>query len=129
MPRSSYQAYLRSDHWRSFKKRYRQSDRPQQCQGCGSKYYELHHVTYERLGHEHLDDVVPLCRFCHKTMHGILEGRHLTSWERAELEEREREARKKARAITLQTTESSDERDRASRIAAILGVDLSRPSS
>lgn len=27
---------------------------------------EVHHTTYERLGHEHRDDLVALCRRCHQ---------------------------------------------------------------
>lgn len=66
---SSYQDYLRSAHWAAVKKRYRQSDREQACIHCGDPAYELHHLSYARLGRELLDDLVPLCR----THHGALE--------------------------------------------------------
>ena len=34
---------------------------------------DLHHRTYERLGHEHFTDVIPLCIECHKKFHEIEE--------------------------------------------------------
>lgn len=37
------------------------------CQGCGAEDWPLdcHHLTYERLGQEEMDDLVTLCRNCH----------------------------------------------------------------
>ena len=42
------------------------------CQGCGyqSKPLDVHHVTYERFGHEDIDDLLSLCRDCHNEVHG-----------------------------------------------------------
>lgn len=67
--RSDYQAYLRSDHWQRVKRRYRRSKMPQTCVVCGDPRYQLHHKTYERLGREHLTDLVALCELHHTRRH------------------------------------------------------------
>lgn len=69
---ATYGIYLRSQAWKEFKHRYRLSDRPQHCLVCEGKRYQLHHVTYDRVGQELLDDVMPLCRKHHETLHGLL---------------------------------------------------------
>lgn len=67
--RSRYEVYLLSEHWREVKRRYRASDLPQDCYACGAAQVDLHHVTYVRLGHEELTDLVPLCRDHHDRVH------------------------------------------------------------
>lgn len=64
-----YTDYLKSAHWKSFKARYQQSDRPQECIRCGNPRYELHHRSYDHVGAEQLDDVVALCRAHHSRAH------------------------------------------------------------
>ena len=32
---------------------------------------EVHHLTYERLGHEHPEDLIVLCPACHAAEHGL----------------------------------------------------------
>ena len=47
------------------------------CAVCGEpwtlRHGDLHHRTYDRLGHERFDDLIPLCRECHERVHRILE--------------------------------------------------------
>lgn len=65
----SYDAYLASPHWRSTKASFRASDLPQVCI-CGEvDNLDLHHKTYARLGCEHLEDLILLCRNCHRMVH------------------------------------------------------------
>jgi len=71
-----YKEYLKSDHWREFRLRYSNSKQPQNCLVYGSINYELHHRTYERLWHEHLTDVVPLCRAHHAKTHALVKQGH-----------------------------------------------------
>jgi hypothetical protein len=66
----TYYHYLNSAHWKNFRKEYRNSDNPQKCVECGSSNFTLHHKSYENLGKETFDDVIPLCRFCHNKTHG-----------------------------------------------------------
>ena len=41
-----------------------------QCQKCKTaKNLVVHHINYERLGHEKLSDLVTLCKSCHKKVH------------------------------------------------------------
>jgi 5-methylcytosine-specific restriction endonuclease McrA len=41
-----------------------------QCAACGSwKKIQLHHVSYDNLGHEPDQDLVPLCFKCHRNAH------------------------------------------------------------
>lgn len=68
----NYSAYLKSPAWRDLKAQYRASDLPQICM-CGSDEVQLHHTTYERVGAERLDDLIPLCRHCHTQAH-VLEA-------------------------------------------------------
>ena len=42
------------------------------CEQCRLPWgLEVHHQTYERLGHESLDDLICLCGDCHRKVHGI----------------------------------------------------------
>lgn len=65
-----YAEYLTTQHWRHMRAlaidRYGVA-----CALCNSSGSEVHHRTYERLGQERLDDLIVLCRSCHKKHHGI----------------------------------------------------------
>lgn len=39
------------------------------CAICNAPKPEVHHRTYERLGHELLTDCIPLCDECHELYH------------------------------------------------------------
>jgi phage terminase large subunit GpA-like protein len=64
-----YKRYLRSNAWAIRKNAYyRRFNR--QCAACGSwKRIQLHHVSYENLGHEPDQGLVPLCRADHVNAH------------------------------------------------------------
>jgi hypothetical protein len=71
---NTYTAYLRSDHWTDFKKKY--FDKHEKvCFCCGEDARDLHHTTYEHLGSELQKDVKPLCRKCHKKVHRMVKRR------------------------------------------------------
>ena len=92
-PYVNYKGYVRSAKW--FKKRadYASSGRSMDCYICGAKAgtykLEMHHRTYERLGSEHLDDLVPLCaKPCHAKVSAAWKkekkkpkGKRRTLWE------------------------------------------------
>jgi hypothetical protein len=67
-----YKEYLKSDHWKEMKVKYRNSTLPQFCCGCGSVDFQLHHKTYKNLYHENLVDFLPLCQKCHFRFHKYL---------------------------------------------------------
>src|SRR5574343_267652 len=66
---NSYEDYLKSDTWASFKAKYRASSLPQNCLLCNSEFVQLHHISYKRICRETLEDVIPLCGSCHKREH------------------------------------------------------------
>ncbi len=84
-PKPKYQEpdlYTGSNEWYEFKRNYLQSDKWQAlrqkrfkkdnycCFSCKQSLpLELHHITYKRLGNEHLNDVRSLCRDCHQAIH------------------------------------------------------------
>jgi 5-methylcytosine-specific restriction endonuclease McrA len=66
MPRFSVQ-YLASPQWAA-KKAEVYASRPSCCECCGTfgcGPLEVHHLTYERLGHELMSDLQILCADCH----------------------------------------------------------------
>jgi len=69
--KEEYREYLESNHWKEIRKK--ALDRAgRKCQLCSSKTnLNVHHNTYKNLGHEDLNDLVVLCRNCHKKFHNI----------------------------------------------------------
>lgn len=68
--KTTYAQYLKSAHWRRFRARKLKLVQ-NKCQDC-NKYRrapQLHHLTYTRLGHEKIDDVLALCGRCHMKRH------------------------------------------------------------
>jgi hypothetical protein len=63
-----YQAYIRSAKWRRRAERIKKRDH-YQCRTClENSQLEVHHRTYERLYHEHDDDLITLCSWCHEAI-------------------------------------------------------------
>lgn len=67
----SYSAYLRTKHWNMLREKYFTLNK-NICCWCGSvDYVQLHHLNYKNIGKESLDDLVPLCKSCHKELHKV----------------------------------------------------------
>lgn len=90
-PQTTYRAYMRSKEWREFRAAwwatYDKKHPVRRCYIClctqaeYGKTFDLHHVTYERLGREHFDDLVPLCAGpgrCHDRVTKAWRARHRT---------------------------------------------------
>lgn len=60
----AYERYLQSGAWAK-KRAERLSIDSHKCQVCGAEAEEVHHLTYNRLGKESMDDLVSLCKKCH----------------------------------------------------------------
>lgn len=61
-----YQAYLQTPHWKAFANKVR-AFWDCRCAFCYSaEPLDVHHRTYDRLGHEELTDCIALCHKCHK---------------------------------------------------------------
>jgi len=65
----TYSEYLKTNHWRLLKERYKESNYIQVCAMCGRGRVEYHHRTYKNMGNENLNDIIPLCRKHHGECH------------------------------------------------------------
>lgn len=64
-----YQDYIKSSDWKKQSKR-RMAIDDFKCQRCGTaKNLVVHHITYDRLGNEKMEDLITLCRKCHEEIH------------------------------------------------------------
>ncbi len=64
--------YLKSEHWSSL--RARALERNSKCEACGrSGRREPHHMAYRQIYNVLVDDLVVLCRRCHKIAHEIID--------------------------------------------------------
>jgi len=89
MDNATYQAYLKTDKWKTIAKRRMDID-GNMCVMCGSRGttgnpLEVHHLSYKCLYHEEeriYEDLVTLCHCCHKQVHALMNrqtdanGRH-----------------------------------------------------
>lgn len=64
-----YDEYIRSPRWNAVR-RWALERADYRCQVCnGPQALQVHHRTYENLGHEHPGDVIVLCGSCHELYH------------------------------------------------------------
>ena len=67
-----YRKYLQSDQWKA-KRRLVLEFMGYKCVKCRKQLTEstanIHHLSYERVRNETLDDLIPLCKECHKLEH------------------------------------------------------------
>lgn len=70
-----YAHYLKSAEWKGLRARFIRFH-GEICALCATNdgTFNLHHMTYDRVGHEALSDLVLLCEGCHHTVH-VLERR------------------------------------------------------
>ena len=87
--RAEYAAWMSSAGWWQARRRWRDTwiarfGAEPTCAVCGApwtlRHGDLHHRSYDRLGHERFDDLTPTCRRCHRTVHLILESQ--PAWRR-----------------------------------------------
>jgi 5-methylcytosine-specific restriction endonuclease McrA len=77
--RAMYDSYMLSREW-SEKRRAVIARDNGVCQRCEDAAIEqVHHLTYERIGNERLDDLIGLCAACHAIAHGEIID--LDEWE------------------------------------------------
>jgi hypothetical protein len=65
-----YEVYLQTPHWRELRAAaLKRAER--RCESCWQKTrpLDVHHLTYDNLGHEHADELMVLCRKCHRDFH------------------------------------------------------------
>mgnify|MGYP001560286122 CR=1 FL=1 len=66
--RQTYCMYLVSLRWKVRRQQRLMRDQ-WRCQDCGARATEVHHLTYDRLFEELLNDLLSLCRRCHRLRH------------------------------------------------------------
>ncbi|EEZ90869.1 hypothetical protein HMPREF0578_1870 [Mobiluncus mulieris 28-1] len=81
--RAYYAAYIKSRRWYARRERWEREavevagGAQLSCLGCGAPWTarrgDLHHLTYNRIGNEAYDDLIPLCRGCHALLHSVMD--------------------------------------------------------
>lgn len=66
--KKKYNEYINSGSWREKRDKIMLRDN-YTCKECGGEANEVHHLTYDRLCNELDEDLVALCRACHKDKH------------------------------------------------------------
>lgn len=70
--RGKYLEYLASEKWK-IKRQFIFERDNFKCQNCKEKNAdEVHHLTYDRLFNEDLDDLISMCTDCHRQLHDNL---------------------------------------------------------
>jgi hypothetical protein len=70
MNKSEYQKYLASREWALLKGQVRKRSHGR-CERCLCfEYEQTHHLTYERIGEEKLEDLLAVCEPCHEYISG-----------------------------------------------------------
>lgn len=70
----NYQEYLRSPQWKAIRE-WALERAERRCQLCNSgKKLNVHHRSYDRLGHEWPADLTVLCHSCHEKHHDKIQS-------------------------------------------------------
>lgn len=70
--KDKYYKYLKSSKWR-LKRQHKFNQVGRRCEECGSlRKLHVHHLTYDRLYVEKLEDLKVLCEVCHMEAHKII---------------------------------------------------------
>lgn len=87
--RAVYATWMASNAWQDRRRRWADTwvaihDQPPTCAVCAGPWTvdraDLHHRSDQHLGTEHHDDLVALCRACHRRLHLLIES--TPSWRR-----------------------------------------------
>ena len=72
--RKNYRRYNQSKAWKEKRKqRIEMSKYDGKCEVCFERpMLSIHHLTYERVGNENMEDLQPICGYCHGKEHGHL---------------------------------------------------------
>jgi hypothetical protein len=80
--RRRYADYMRNREWqqrrrawlRTFRRRHGHDPTCAVCDRPWTLDHDLHHVSYDNLGAERDEDLLPACRGCHEALHQILDS-------------------------------------------------------
>ncbi len=65
---AEYEAYLATPEWR-MRREQAIARTKGSCEICGEIATDVHHLTYRNIGAELSEDLMPVCRICHKIIH------------------------------------------------------------
>ncbi len=118
-----YSDYIRSRSWKEKRNEFLASNLFEDCcAACREKKesYNVHHMTYERLGAEQLEDLVALCARCHNDLHKFHAESNSTLWEDSHLfikrkrEDHGKVSRKTSQASTKASSRQADAEEHTS---------------
>lgn len=66
-----YLDYLKSLEWDKKRQKVLMRDKFRCVHCCATRALQVHHKTYARLYDELLEDLITLCKKCHRTEHGL----------------------------------------------------------
>lgn len=66
--RERYRIYLQTDEWYAVRDAVMESN-DFKCADCKADATEVHHLNYDRVFRELPEDLIPLCRWCHRVRH------------------------------------------------------------
>jgi len=74
-----YEDYLNSESWKN-KRKQRLLISNNRCSVCGSNGsgIQVHHLTYERIFNEDMQDLLPLCKYDHEIAEKLVDQRRLS---------------------------------------------------
>jgi hypothetical protein len=64
----AYNDYLKSSEWGTKRRLVMERDNGT-CRRCSSEAEHVHHLNYDRVGNESMDDLVAFCAGCHRWVH------------------------------------------------------------
>ncbi len=64
-----YSTYLSSPAWADKRREVLTRDR-NKCLRCSAPATQVHHMTYQNVGYENLDELASVCDACHEWVHG-----------------------------------------------------------
>ena len=83
LARLRYRRYMESETWRTVRRNWAAlygelNGRPPTCAICDQEWVlardDLHHLSYDNLGDETFQDLMPFCRRCHERLHQWLDA-------------------------------------------------------
>lgn len=75
--KKKYLEYLNSNEWKKIR-RQKAKEQNYKCEICGvevKKGFNIHHKSYEHLGKERMNELLFVCKDCHKVVHKLIDER------------------------------------------------------
>lgn len=105
---AEYAEYLNTPGWKERSAVHRGKG----CAACGYDFFPIavHHMTYENRGAEKPSDLVPLCTYCHRSVHVAARKGHMSlrdATRAVQMKGGSSQARRRAKAMIAQRRASA----------------------